>query len=132
MNITTESLKGLVKLIGRKEDLERELAKIDARIAAIVGGSPLSPTAGASTKTPGKKAARKGPTGKRGSSGAKLIAALQAAGPDGVEVKKLSKELGLKNASVHVWFATTGKKHAEKIGRGHYRLKTQEPATPVS
>ena len=132
MNITTESLKGLVKLISRKEDLERELAKIDARIASIVGGSPLSVTAAAPKKATGKKAARKGPTAKRGSSGPKLIAALQAAGAEGVEVKKLSKELGIKNASVHVWFATTGKKYAEKVGRGHYRLKSQESEASAS
>jgi hypothetical protein len=121
-NITVESLRGLMKLAQRKDRLVSELAGIESEIAALIGGQTSMKAAGA----PAKKAARKARTGTRGRVGGQIIAALQAAGPDGVKVTDLSKALGLKNANVHVWFATTGKKHADKIGRGHYRLKQTE------
>lgn len=35
-----------------------------------------------------------------------------------VKVADLAKHLGLKNANLHAWFATTGKKHTKKVGRG--------------
>jgi hypothetical protein len=125
MNITVESLKSLMGLAQRKDKLNKEIAKVEAQLAALLGGQ-AAPKAGkpakkaATKKAAAKKAPRKG---KRGSVGKKVLAALESAGPAGVKVADLAKSLGLKNANLHVWFATTGKKHTKKVGRGHYRLK---------
>lgn len=59
----------------------------------------------------------------RGGLGKRVLAALEGAGPAGVKVAELAKTLGVKGTNLHVWFATTGKKHAKKVGRGHYRVK---------
>ena len=136
-NLNVESLKSLMGFAKRKDQLSKEIAKIEEQIVAFLGGKP-APKAGrkpgkkaakkaakkASTKkAPAKKAAPKARSGKRGSVGKKVLAALEAAGAKGVKVADLAKDLGLKNANLHVWFATTGKKHTKKVGRGHYQLK---------
>ena len=132
-NFNVESLKSLMGFAKRKDQLSKEIAKIEEQIVAFLGGKP-APKAGkkaskkaakkASTKkAPAEKAAPKARRGKRGSVGKKVLAALEAAGAKGVKVADLAKGLGLKNANLHVWFATTGKKHTKKLGRGHYKIK---------
>lgn len=132
-NINVESLKSLMGFAKRKDKLSKEIAKIEEQIVAFLGGSP-APKANekalkkaakkaSAKKAPAKKSAPKARRGKRGSVGEKVLAALEVAGAQGVKVADLAKELGLKNANLHVWFATTGKKHTKKIGRGRYQLK---------
>lgn len=127
-NFNVASLKSLMNLAQRKDQITKELSKIEAEIVAFLTGKP-APKAG---RKPGKKAAKKATPkspakkarrGKRGSVGKKVLAALEAAGAKGVKVADLAKELGFKNANLHVWFSTTGKKHAKKVGRGHYQIK---------
>lgn len=104
----------------------KEVHAIEAKLAALIsGGKPVKPSKGrpgrpAKTK---KSIAPKTARRKRGSLGKKVLAALEDAGSSGVKVVELAKTLGVKGTNLHVWFATTGKKHAKKIGRGHYRLK---------
>lgn len=120
-SITVQSVKSLMGLAKRKDKLVRDLERIEGRIAALLGGgAAASPK---TVKAPKKQAAAKARRGKRSNAGQKILAALEAAGSKGVKVVELAKELGLKNANVHVWFSTTGKKHARRIGRGHYRIK---------
>lgn len=120
-SITVQSVKSLMALAKRKDKLAKELSKIESQIAALLGGS-AAPAAKAPKAAP-KKSGAKARRGKRGSVGKKILAALEAAGAKGVKITELAKSLGLKNANLHVWFSTTGKKHTRKIGRGHYRLK---------
>ena len=127
-NFNVESLKSLMGFAKRKDQLSKEIAKIEEQIVAFLGGKP-APKAGkkaakkAARKASAKKAAPKARRGKRGSLGKKVLAALEAAGAKGAKVADLAKDLGLKNANLHVWFATTGKKHTKKVGRGHYKIK---------
>jgi hypothetical protein len=41
-----------------------------------------------------------------------------------MKVTDLSKKIGVKNANVHVWFSSTGKKLPEikRVGKGHFKL----------
>ena len=132
-NLNVESLKSLMGFAKRKDQLSKEIAKIEEQILAFLGGKPAPKAAkkaskkaakkASTKKAPAKKAAPKARRGKRGSLGKKVLAALEAAGAKGAKVADLAKDLGLKNANLHVWFATTGKKHTKKVGRGHYQLK---------
>jgi hypothetical protein len=141
-NITSSSLKSLIKLTERKEDLFREIEKIEAQLASLLGGKPAR-SAGKRRGRPAKKGrpgrparpaakAKKATAAKgkeknrapRGTLKKKIFAALKAAGDAGVKVADLSKKIGVKNANVHVWFSSTGSKLPEikKVGKGHYKL----------
>lgn len=116
--LTVESLKQLMKLTQRKEQLLKEIEKVEDLIKGALGGKAPRGRKAAAPKAAGKPRGRK----RRGSLGKKILAALEAAGAKGVKVADLAKQIGAKGPNLHVWFATTGKKHTKKVGRGHYKL----------
>jgi hypothetical protein len=127
--LTVQSLKQLMNLTQRKEQLLKEITKIEDLIKSALGGGAAprgrkpgkAKKAAKSAKAPksaGKPRGRK----RRGSLGKKILAALESAGAKGVKVADLANAIGVKGPNLHVWFATTGKKHTKKIGRGHYKL----------
>ena len=134
-NLTSTSLRGLLKLTETRDSLLAELKKVED----IIAGALLGKKAPAAAAKPGKKRGRKASkvaaakpasakksksSGRRGALKEKIIAALKKSGAKGVSVKDLSKDLGVKSANVHVWFATTGKKvGVAKVSPGVYRLK---------
>jgi hypothetical protein len=138
-SFTSASLKSLSKLIGKKDILLSQIAKIEAEIAAVITGKPVkaAKTSGKRRGRPARKVAavkksvpaKKSPKfGKkravRGGLGVKILKALETAGDAGVKVADLAKSLKVKGTNLHVWFATTGKKNAgiKKVGKGHYKL----------
>ena len=48
---------------------------------------------------------------------------MKAAGKEGIRVRQLADELGVKHKNLFIWFATTGKKNRaiKKVGEAHYR-----------
>ena len=135
-SFTSTSLKSLSKLIGKKESLASEIAKIEAQISSFLTGKPVKApakrrgrpakkSAAVKKSVPAKKApkaVKKRASG--GGLGAKVLKALEAAGDAGVKVADLAKSLKIKGVNLHVWFATTGKKNPaiKKVGKGHYKL----------
>jgi len=135
-SFTSTSLKSLSKLIGKKESLITEIAKIEAQISSFLTGKPAK-APGKRRGRPSKKsaavkksvAAKKAPKAVkkravRGGLGAKILKALDTAGDAGVKVADLAKSLKVNGTNLHVWFATTGKKNPaiKKVGKGHYKL----------
>ncbi len=134
-DLTTQTLKSLVKLTYKKEKLFKEIEKIEAQLGALFTGKAPK-VSGKRRGRPAKqgvKASKKAPkaTGvkpkrsPRGSLGKKILKALDSAGDAGVKVVELSKKIGVKGTNLHIWFATTGKKNPaiKKVGKGHYQLK---------
>lgn len=139
-NISSSALKNLIKLTERKEGLVREIEKIEAQLSSLLGGKavrssgkrrgrPAKKKAGRPAKAkkagrPAKKAAGAGKRAPRGQIKKKILAALKAAGDAGMKVTDLSKKIGVKNANVHVWFSSTGKKLPEikRVGKAHFKL----------
>ena len=119
--VSTHSLRQLIKLTEQRDRLVKELKRIEARLAEFATGGTAPKQKGRPSKA--SKHARGTRRGKRGGLAVKVLAALESAGPAGVKVAELAKEIGVKGTNLHVWFGTTGKKHAKRIGRGHYRLK---------
>lgn len=106
--LKTADLRSMVSLLGKRESLEKELSQINSKIETILGGGSVS-----SRKTGGKRKAtrtRKGKSGRRGALKESILAALKAAGPEGLGAKELSTSLNVPNQNIHVWFSSTGKK----------------------
>lgn len=135
-NINTGALRNLIKLTERKESLLAEIEKIESQLASLITGKPLR-KAGKRRGRPAKKGkgrvakaakATKGRSGgkraPRGTLKKKIFAALKAAGEAGMKVTDMSKKIGVKNANIHVWFSSTGKKLPEikRVGKGHFKL----------
>ena len=131
-NITSDTLKALVKLTTKKDALIQEVEKIEAQLLGLITGKAPKATGkrrGRPTKN-GPKAAKNatkagGKRSPRGGLGKKVLQALESAGDAGVKVAELAKTLKVKGPNIHVWFATTGKKNKaiKKVGKGHYQLK---------
>ena len=130
-NITSDTLKALVKLTTKKDALVKEVEKIEAQLFGLISGKAPKVT-GKRRGRPAKTATRTNKAPKagakrspRGALGTKVLKALEAAGDAGVKVSELAKTLKVKGPNLHIWFATTGKKNKgiKKIGKGHYQLK---------
>jgi hypothetical protein len=124
-NINTSALRNLIKLTERKESLLNEIEKIESQLSSLLTGKAVR-SSGKRRGRPAKakKAGRSGKRAPRGLLKKKIFAALKAAGDAGMKVTELSKKIGVKNANVHVWFSSTGKKLPEikRVGKGHFKL----------
>lgn len=136
-NISSNALKNLIKLTQRKEGLLNEIQKIESQLASLITGKPARTTgkrrgrpakakkagrpAKAAKAAKGRSPSKRAP---RGQIKKKILTALKAAGDAGMKVTDLSKKIGVKNANVHVWFSSTGKKLPEikRVGKGHFKL----------
>ena len=127
-NINTGALRNLIRLTERKESLVREIEKIEGQLALIISGKSIPKTGKRRGRPAGKRAAkpvvRKAKRAPRGSLKKKIFAALKAAGDSGLKATELSKKIGVKNANVHVWFSSTGRKFPEikRVAKGHFKL----------
>ena len=120
--LTSSALNQLSTLVDRKEELVKEIERLESQMASIISGKPGRPaTKGSKGKTVRKTTKR----GSRGNLGTKVLSALEAAGDAGVKVADLAEKLRVKGTNLHVWFGTTGKKNKaiKKVGKGHYRLQ---------
>lgn len=134
-NLTSAHLRQAIKLLEQRDALKAKLAGLDQQLARISTGPAATPTGRGRkrsaakptdvAKEDGKPRGRGGKRGgKRGDLKTNILSALQSAGEEGVSIKDLAGKLGAKNANVHQWFATTGKKVTglEKVSPGKYRL----------
>lgn len=129
-SLTSSALNQLSTLVDKKEELVKEIERLESQMASIISGKPVRAKKG----KPGRPAAKgsKGKTvrkstkrGSRGNLGTKVLSALETAGEAGVKVADLAEKLRVKGTNLHVWFGTTGKKNKaiKKVGKGHYRLQ---------
>jgi len=102
--------------------------KITAKPAAkAVKAAAPAPAETSASAAPVAVSAPKAPApvrAKRGALKEGILAALAAAGAEGLSVSELSARLGVEPANIHVWFSTTGKKLSEitKVAAGRYAL----------
>jgi hypothetical protein len=103
------------------------IRKISAGVYKLTGKLTSEPAK--SSKAPKAKGkagrpAKKGATGKRGALAAKVLAALEGAGSEGISVKDISAKTGAHYKNISIWFATTGKKNSKirKVGPARYKL----------
>lgn len=133
--MNTATLRQLIKKLEQRDALAARIQKIEAEIASVFGGTrSAAPTE--KVRRPGTRKGRKrsvkttvavGPKkavkGRRGTLKGKIIAALRKAGPEGVRVRDLAKQIKVSPQNVHVWFSSTGKSldGIERVSKGLYR-----------
>jgi hypothetical protein len=129
IDISTATLRKMVKLSERKEALMSAIQKIDREMVALQRGSVTQtrPTrqrsSATSTRKPGRSTKKSG-RNSRGALKERILQVLRAAGSSGSTIRELSEKLGVKSANLYVWFNGTGKNIAgiRKIGPAKYRL----------
>lgn len=126
-HLTSDTLRNLIPLTEKRDDLIKNLRALESNIAAVLTGTA---TVIVEAVTPGKteaevkspKRAQKGRTN-RGKLKEKILSLLEAAGSAGLGVKEISDKLGVKAGNVYVWFGSTGKTLTTKVSRGRYAVK---------
>jgi hypothetical protein len=103
------------------------IRKVSAGVYKLTGSltsTPAKSPKGGKVKGKAGRSGRKGATGKRGALAAKVLAALEGAGSEGISVKDISAKTGAHYKNISIWFATTGKKNAKikKVGPARYKL----------
>jgi hypothetical protein len=115
--LTSTNLGKIQKLLRKKEQLLTKVEDVDALLRGFDEDSGSKITKRQPKAAKGPKKAR----GKRGEMKDKIIAALKAAGKDGIHTKDLAAKLGKPVQNVAVWFHATGKKIKQ--------IKKVKPAT---
>ena len=125
-HITSQSLRRILNLTERKDELVKLVAEIETEISHVLTGvaKPVATLVGAGPK-PARKGKQRGTQrkGKSGSVKEKILAVLEAAGATGLKVKEVAEKIGSPATNVSVWFSTTGKKLTKKLEPGRYALK---------
>jgi len=128
-HLTSDTLRSLLSITSKKEQLIKAVADIETEIAKAVKWPITSVADAVSHSRPAKrkktrkaKASRSKAT-KSGGLKERILALLHDAGNQGLKVKEIAEKLGAKPGNISVWFSTTGKKLAKKIEPGRYAVK---------
>lgn len=129
-HITSHSLKRVLSLTERKDELVQLVSEIETEITKLLSGfvGAVSPKQGTPTKDTPRKKTRKARRGKSGNLTSKIVAVLENAGPDGMRVKDIAAAVGSPAPNVSVWISTTGKKFVVRVEPGIYAIKGAQPA----
>ncbi len=135
LKINVPTLREILKLSERREEILRELQKLEEEILSYQGNSlPNSPSKLRAqqkkeshfkvTSNNDQKAKRKRLA--RGEMKSQILSALQEAGAEGIKIPDLAQKIGLKSANLHVWFSNVGKKlpEIERLAAGLFRLRS--------
>ena len=112
-DLSSSQLNELIALVKRREELETELAKVNAALGEFDGKKSSVITRGAG---------RPGRPRKKRESGRKdaILEVLRKAPAKGLSIPEIAKALNTKPANVSQWIYTTGKKTkaVKKVSRG--------------
>lgn len=135
-HITSQSLRRVLNLIERKDQLVALIAELETEIAKALSGAVAKVTNAPEKKAAPARKARKRASSRKAKSGGlkrKILAVLAGAGSGGLKVKDIAAKVGSPAANVSVWFSTTGKKLTQKLEPGRYAVKGAKPtAAPAS
>ena len=131
-HITSQSLRRILNLAVRKDQLVKLVAELEAEITKVFSAA-VAPAA----KRPAKRTAPTRRAGKRstprkaksGALKARILSLLESAGAEGLKVKEIAEKLGSPAGNISVWFSTTGKKLTRKVEPGRYAIKGGKPAS---
>jgi hypothetical protein len=135
--LTANEFGRIVKLLRRKESLEKKLGQVERSVAKVVGAgaSLVARRARRIASGRGRSQGRRGrPKGRR-STGRKfgrrgglrkvVLAQLKRAGKAGLKIKDLAGRMNIQRQRLDTWFYQNVKKvrGLRKIGPGHYHLR---------
>lgn len=123
-HITSETLRNLLELTEKKEQLIKAVADVENQISKALSGTASAVLDVAEAVTPFKpKKAPAKRTSSGGSTKERVLALLEAAGDQGLRVREIADKLGTKVTNISVWFSTTGKDITTRLGPGHFAAK---------
>ena len=135
-NPRIERLKEMLALEEQRSRLENELAGLSQKLSALKDqlnteststSAPISSPTRSTGKSRGTDASARtaGRSRKSGGLRDKVMAALEAAGNEGVRVKELAEAIGTKPVNIHSWFHSNVPRNPsiKKLSGGHYRLQ---------
>lgn len=138
--LTAKEFGRIVKLLRRKESLEKKLGQVERSVAKVVGaGASLVARrarriasgrgrVGRRGRPPGRPKGRRS-TGRkfarRGGLREVVLKQLQRAGKTGLKIKDLAGKLNIQRQRLDTWFYQNVKKirGLKKVGPGHYHLR---------
>jgi hypothetical protein len=124
IDISSATLRKMVKLSERKEALMSQIQELDRQLAALQQPSGERPEAKSRIRSfrPSSGTKRNQTRTPRGELKAKIVGALRAAGRPGATIRELSEKLKVKPANLYVWFNGTGRKTrgVKKLGPARY------------
>ena len=121
-HITSDSLRRLLSLTTKKEQLIKAVSDVENEIASALKGAATTAVEVAEAVTPFKPK-KKSKGSKPGSLKDRILALLEAAGDEGVRVKDIAEKLATKPGNIAVWFSTTGKAITKKVAPGRFARK---------
>lgn len=138
--LTANEFGRIMKLLRRKETLEKKITQVERSVAKVVGAG-ASMVARRAKRIASGRGRRGRPPGRRGrpagrrSTGRKfgrrgglrkvVLAQLKRAGVTGLKIKDLSRKMNIQRQRLDTWFYQNVKKiqGLKKIGPGHYHLR---------
>lgn len=126
-HITSQSLRRVLTLTERKDELVKLVSELENEIAKVLSGvaAPFV-TATEKKESVSSRTSRKSKSPRKGKSGGlkeKILSALENAGAGGLKIKEIATKVGVPAGNVSVWFSTTGKKLTQKLEPGRYAVK---------
>ncbi len=131
-HITSQSLRRVLSLTERKDELVKLIGEIETEISLVLSGTKASATVArpAGKPAPVRKAPVKN-SSRAGSLKVKILSALNAAGPQGLRVKEIAEKVGSPSGNISVWLSTTGKKLTTKLEPGLYAIEGAKAPSPT-
>jgi len=131
--LTATEFGRIIKLLRKKESLEKKLVKVERSVAKVVGAGASAVARGANRiarggRRRGRPAGRRG-TGRkfarRGGLRDVVLSHLKKAGKTGLKIKDLAGKLNIQRQRLDTWFYQNLKKiqGLRKVGPGHYHLR---------
>jgi len=137
--LTATEFGRIIKLLRKKESLEKKLQKVERSVAKVVGAGASAVARGANRiarggRRRGRPAKRGRPSGRR-ATGRKfarrgglrdvVLSHLKKAGKTGLKIKDLAGKLNIQRQRLDTWFYQNVKKiqGLRKVGPGHYHLR---------
>jgi hypothetical protein len=128
--LTAKEFGRIVKLLRRKESLEKKLTQVERSVAKVVGAgaSFVARRAKRIASGRGRPAGRRSTGrkfGRRGGLRKVVLTQLQRAGVTGLKIKDLARKMNIQRQRLDTWFYQNVKKirGLKKIGPGHYHLR---------
>lgn len=135
--LTANEFGRIVKLLRRKESLEKKLGQVERSVAKVVGAGAsyvarrARRIASGRGRPPGRRGRPKGRRstgrkfGRRGGLRDVVLKNLKRAGKAGLKIKDLAGKMNIQRQRLDTWFYQNVKKirGLKKIGPGHYHLR---------
>lgn len=125
-HLTSDTLRNLIPLTEKRDELIQNLRSLESDIAAALTGTATTVVkivvpAKTETKAKAPKRVAKGRFG-RGRLKEQILALLETAGEAGLGVKEIADKLGVKAGNIYVWFSSTGKALTTKVSPGRFAV----------